>query len=366
MKYLRHSKIFALIIIIIAIGVLVNVYSDVDFLFYPIRAMLSSLFPIILISGFLFYIFLPLYDFLMLKIKKDAIVIPIIFGLIIFIIYFVISAILPEMIQQLTSLINATPSIVNNFVNYIERFMIDNNISSVEVYSYLSDIDLSITNILTNILDQFTSGFANILSATISSLVIIATVPLILFYLYKEGEKFPNIILSFVPPKYKKLANDLMSAFHINAKNYIGGRVLVCVFVGISSYIVYLFLGLPNALLFGIICAIADIIPYFGPFIGAAPAFFVALSISPALAFGVVVFIFILQQIESYVFTPFVLGKSLELHPVTVVILVIFAKDAFGILGMVLILPAYAIIKGCLLVITDYLREHKGIRFRYN
>lgn len=365
MKYLRQSKLFAALVIIIAIGIILSLYSQIEFLLFPFQAMLSSLFPIMLISAFLYYIFLPIYEWLKTKIDHDGIVIPIIFGLIIFIIYFLISSILPEVINQLTTLIAITPSVVNNFVYYIEEFMIENNISSGEVYSYIYNLDLSITNVLTNILEQFTAGFANILSATISSLVIIATVPLVLFYLFKEGHKLPYIFLKYTPPKYKNLAGNLMSAFHVNARNYIGGRIIVCVFVGIFSYITFLLLGIPNALLLGLICAIADIIPYFGPFIGAAPAFFVALSMSPGLAFGVVVFITILQQVESYVFTPFVMGNSLELHPVTVVVLVIFAKDAFGIIGMILVLPTYAIIKGCLIEIFRYLRDVKGKTFKY-
>lgn len=365
MKYLQQSKLFAAIILIIAIGIMLSLYSRIDFLLYPIRAMFSSLFPIILISSFLFYIFLPVYELLKKKIDHDGIVIPIIFGLIIFVIYFMMSSILPQVIDQLSTLIAITPSVVNNFVYYIEEFMIENNISSGEVYSYIYNLDLSITNVLTNILEQFTAGFANILSTTISSLVIIATVPLVLFYLFKEGHKLPYIFLKYTPPKYKNLAGNLMSAFHLNARNYIGGRILVCVFVGILSYVIFLLLGIPNALLFGLICGIADMIPYFGPFIGAAPAFFVALSMSPGLALSVVVFISILQQIESYVFTPFVMGNSLELHPVTVVVLVIFAKDAFGIIGMILVLPTYAIIKGCLIEIFRYLRDVKGKTFKY-
>lgn len=365
MKYLRNSKLFAAIILIIAIGVMAYVYAQTDFLFAPLRAFLTTLFPILLISLFIYYIFLPIYEFLYKKIKKDIIVIPLVFAIIIGVIYYLISSVFPALIQQLTSLIALTPAVVNSLMDYIERFIIENNISSAEVYNYLSDLDLSVTNILTNILDQFLASFANILSITISSIVIIATVPLVLFYLYKEGNKIPENILLLTPHKYKQLVGDILSAFHDNAKNYIGGRILVCVFVGVTSYIAYALLGIPNALLFAIFCAAADIIPYFGPWLGAAPAFFVALSISPALAVGVAVSIFVIQQLESYVFTPFVLGNSLELHPVTVVILVIFAKDAFGILGMVLILPVYAILKGCFLVIVDYLRENKGFKFTY-
>lgn len=366
MKYLQRSKIFAFVTVLLAIGLLINVYAHVNFLFYPLEVLLASLFPIALITIFLYYIFLPVYEFLYDKIKRDWIVIPIIFALILFIIYFLISSILPEIIRQLTTLVRSTPNIVNNLVSYVEQFMIQNNISSNELYGYISDIDVSITNVLSNILEQFLSSLANIISLTMSSIVVVATVPLLLFFLYKDGQKMPQSILTFVPHKYKQLVGDLMSAFHFNAKNYIGGRIIVCAFVGIFSYVIFLLLGLPNTLLLALICAIADIIPYFGPIIGAAPAFLVAFSISPLLALGVAVFIFILQQIESYVFTPFVLSSSLELHPVTVALLVIFAKDAFGVLGMILVLPTYAIIKGCSLVIIRYLREEKGIQFKHN
>ena len=366
MQYLKKSKLFAILVAVILVGLAIMVFSTVDFIFYPIGALFESLFPIFLITGFIFYIFLPVYEFLDKKIHNDGITIPLVLLLIILILYFLISAFLPEIIKQISNLISITPGIVRDLVAFIESLVDEYNISSQEVYNYLSNLDLSVTNILTNILNQLTSGFGNFLSVTINSLVIIATVPLVLIYLFKENEKVPKNILQFVSPKYKTLALDLLTAFHENAKKYIGGRVLVCVFVGISSYIIYLLLGLPNAMLFGLFSAVADLIPYFGPFIGAAPAFFVALSMSPLRALALVVLITILQQIESYVFTPFVMGNSLDLHPVTVVVLVIFAKDAFGVLGMVLILPAYAIIKGCAIVLMNYLRDKKGIQIKYD
>lgn len=359
MKLLKDSKLFYLLTIIIGIGLAIAIYNHISFVFYPIQAFLTSLFIPILIAVFSFYIFLPLYKLIKKKIKSDAIAIPIIFLIIIALIYFLISRLLPNAIEQLTQLIAMIPTLFDEIVAWLQNMTIQYNISSGDIYQYINQLDISVTNIMTNILGGFTIGLSSVVSGTIRSAIILFTAPLLLLFLFKDGEKLPAQIIRLVPKRFQNLASDLMEAFHDNAASYIGGRIIVCIYVGFASYLIFLILGVPNALVLGLITGIFDIIPYFGPFIGALPAFLVALMVSPLTALLLVIFITIVQLFESYLVTPLVMGKSLEMHPATVVMLVLFANELVGLLGMILILPIYAILKGCVAVLIRYYKEYK-------
>ncbi|GAA0368485.1 AI-2E family transporter [Alkalibacterium iburiense] len=359
MKFLKESKFFYVLTILILIGLVIGIYNWISFIFYPFEAFFISLFAPIIIAVFIFYIFLPVYKLTKIKIKTDLIAILITFFVIALVLFFIFSTLLPSLFQQITQLVTLIPSVINEIISWIEAFTIEYNISSADVYQYLYDLDISVTNIVTNIIESLTSGVTSILTLTIRSAIIIFTVPLLLFFLYKDGDKLPDQIVRIVPSQYEDLALDLAEAFHLNASNYIGGRVIVCLYVGVAAYIIFLILGVPNALLLGLITGIFDIIPYFGPFIGAAPAFLIAATISPTTALLLTVLITVVQLFESYLVTPLVMGKSLEMHPATVVILVLFANELIGLIGMILILPVYAILKACALVVFNYINENK-------
>lgn len=360
LNYLKKSKTFYILVIAISIGLLLSVYDDVSFVFYPLEVFFNSLFTPILIAGFIYYVFLPVYNLIKKKITSDKIALPLVFIIILTVVYFIVSTILPSLLNQISSFIGMIPSIVNTLITGAENILVEYDISTSEVYQYINDMNISLSSIVTGVLEGLSMGVTSVLSTTISTAITLFIVPFLLYYFFKEGEKFPEFIVKFIPEKYKELTNDLLGAFHFNASQYIGGRVLVCIYVAVASYIIYTVLGVPNALLLGIVTGIFDIIPYFGPFIGAAPAFLIALSISPMTALLLIISITIVQFGESYLVTPLVMGKSLDMHPITVVLLVLFANELFGILGMILILPIYSILKACAIVIYQFFsKNHK-------
>jgi predicted PurR-regulated permease PerM len=108
-----------------------------------------------------------------------------------------------------------------------------------------------------------------------------------------------------------------------------------------------------------LIVAFTNIIPYVGPILGGAPAVIVALFDSPTKALLVVVIIVIAQQVEGNVLSPLILGKSLDTHPATIIIVLLAAGNLAGILGMVLAVPFYAVVKTIVLNIIKFLRARK-------
>ena len=120
---------------------------------------------------------------------------------------------------------------------------------------------------------------------------------------------------------------------------------MVCLAVGFLTFIGFLIIHLPYALLLGLIIAVTNIIPYLGPFIGAAPAVIVGFLDSPSKALLAVIIVVIVQQIDGNIMSPLIIGKRLDMHPLTIIVLLLVAGNLAGVLGMILAVPVYAVVK---------------------
>ncbi len=113
--------------------------------------------------------------------------------------------------------------------------------------------------------------------------------------------------------------------------------------------------GMKAPLVFGLFCAVMNIIPYLGPYIGGVPSVIVAFTISPKVGLGVLISVLICQGIESYFITPTVMSKTMKLHPVTIIIGLLLFGHFFGILGMLFATPVISCGKVILnFIITKY------------
>ncbi|BBP92005.1 hypothetical protein BsIDN1_56230 [Bacillus safensis] len=123
-------------------------------------------------------------------------------------------------------------------------------------------------------------------------------------------------------------------------------------FVGVACFIGYLLIGVKYALILGIIIAVTNVIPYLGPYLGAAPAVLIAFLDSPGKAVVTVIVILVVQQIDGNVISPLIIGKRLNTHPLTIILLLIGAGSFGGILGMIFAVPVYALLKAITLNIV--------------
>ena len=108
-------------------------------------------------------------------------------------------------------------------------------------------------------------------------------------------------------------------------------------------------------MLFALFCAVTDVIPYFGPYIGAIPAIIVGFTISPITGICVIISIVVVQLLENNFYQPLIMGHTMQLHPVTIMLGLLIFQHFFGILGMVIATPVIACIKVLLLFINEKL-----------
>lgn len=356
----KNSKLLFWTIELLLLFLVLFVGTKISFLFQPIAILISTLFAPILVSVFLYFLFAPIVDFLeRKKVPRSIGILLLYLGLILIAVVSIIN-VFPTLTEQFKDLVNNMPTIVNeatNKIGLLEKWLGSQN------YVEIKDLEKKVADYALVFIGGITGGigaFFNILS---NVTLIILTVPFILFYMFKDGHKFPAAMSRFLPQSLRKEAIHIANETSDTLASYIQGQTIVCIFVGIGTFIGYSIIGLPNALILALVAAITNIIPYFGPFIGGAPAVIVAALISPKLALFVVLIIVIVQQIDSNLISPYIMGKKLNIHPLTIILLLLFAGNFAGVLGMVLAVPTYAICKVVIVNISRIINLRKKAKF---
>ena len=153
----------------------------------------------------------------------------------------------------------------------------------------------------------------------LDSLLIIFLIPFIVFYILKDYGEFYHIFWKLVPSKWRSTGQMLAKEIDKSLGSYIRGQLFVCLVLGsIGSF--FWFIGMKYPLLLGIIIGITDIIPYFGTILGAIPALMIAATVSTSLLIKAGITIAILQFVESNILSPYIVGKSLRMHPVIIML----------------------------------------------
>ncbi|MDQ0162930.1 AI-2E family transporter [Bacillus alveayuensis] len=332
---------------ILLVVLIIYFSTKITFLFKPVVIFTTTLFFPILISGFLYFLLNPVVDFIERWKAPRTLSILILYVVFISVISSVIGLIGPTIVNQFHELIGSMPFYIAELRTMIENLYHSSWFQWMVTQEYISfdKIQNTLTDYVSTITNNVSQGFQVVLNVIANVTLIIVTVPFILFYMFKDGDKFPTKVAQFFPKDYRHEVLRILKETGETLSIYIRGQMIVSLLVGIFTFIGYLLIGLPYALLLGLVIAITNIIPYVGPFIGVAPAVIVGLLDSPTKALLVVLIVTIVQQIDGNVISPLIIGKRLDTHPLTIIILLLVAGNFAGILGMILAVPTYAVSK---------------------
>jgi predicted PurR-regulated permease PerM len=192
------------------------------------------------------------------------------------------------------------------------------------------------------------TGATTIISTTFQVFLILLASA---YFLYD----FPRFIASFrriVPTRWRPLYNDISQKTDRAVGGYLRGQLLITILLGIFVFIGLSIVGIPLALAISFLAAIFNLIPYLGPIIGTVPAVILGFTVSPWAAFWAVVVFVIANQIEANILAPWILSRSTNLHPVTVLISLLIGAGLLGLLGALLAVPIAALLK---VILEDYL-----------
>lgn len=353
---IKNSSLILWTIEVLLVVSIIWVCTKLEFIFTPIGMFISAVFMPILIAGVLFYMLNPVVNLLMkVKITKTKNIsrnfaITIVYLLLLGIIVYIVSSFLPRLFNQVTNLISNLPDIAKDITKYAQAHSQKGIFKTLYSSGIMEKIQSYVYNYVQNSLGGITQSVGAIISTATSAVVVIVTVPVVLFYMLKDGHKMIPNIAKVLPRRSRRRTIKLLEKMSDTISHYIGGQMIECLFVGVFTSIGYVAIGQNYALLLGVFAGVCNIIPYVGPYIGIMPSVFVALSDSVSKLIAVVIVVIIVQQLDGNLVYPNVIGKSLNIHPLTIIIILLSAGNIAGLMGMILAIPLYAVIK----VIVQY------------
>ena len=276
----------------------------------------------------------------------------ILFGVLFFICYLFI----PSLIGQIKDFIKAAPTIFEELTTFvtglISRFDSNNLINIKELKKQITEV---ISNYGASIVSELPKYLLSVGKSLISFGVNFVLRLMIGFYLLFDFDKFNENICEFLPKSWRNDYNELTQRINTSLRSYVQGVLLVMLLVFITQSIGLTLAGMEAPMLFALFCTVTDIIPYFGPYIGAIPAIIVGFTISPITGICVIISIVVVQLLENNFYQPLIMGHTMQLHPVTIMLGLLIFQHFFGILGMVIATPVIACVKVLLLFINEKL-----------
>ncbi|HBC90150.1 MAG TPA: AI-2E family transporter [Lactococcus sp.] len=360
----KNSKLFFWTVEILAVTLLIFTLMQLDFLFQPIQTLLALLFIPFIIAGFLYYIFKPVVIFMekRWKIKRFFAILIVLLSLLGIVIWSVAS-IIPNVVSQLTSLINASSRAVPELRDWISSLQSDPRFSAfyrqLDVDSIVSNINLSYTDILNKLLQNLTGSLGSIVSIISSVVMVAILVPILLYYMLKDGEKLLPTLKQTIFREDPLGIIELLEKMNATISRYISGVALDSLLVFIFVFVGYMLFGIPYAFLFASFSAITNLIPYAGPYIGVIPVIFTLAFTQPWTALLAVTYVLVLQQIDGNLVYPKIVGNAVKVHPVTVMILMLVSGSLYGILGMIIAVPVYSLVKEIVKFLAGLWHNHR-------
>lgn len=357
---LRNSRLLFWLLEILVVVTIIFMLSKISFIFHPVTAFISTLFMPILVAGFLYYLFNPLVNLLeKIKIPRNLGI------LLVFLVFFgglglIIALVIPNLVSQLTQLIIHLPNIVHHLQAILRDLSHHSWFRHLNITKFLNNLNLQPSIILKNVMSHLTS-IGGLINSVTGFVITAITIPVFLFYFLKDGHKFIPSIQRLLPHHYSDQVDELMIKMNQTISHYIAGQAIECLFVGTFTFIGYAIIQMPYAYLLGFFAGITTIIPYLGPYIGIAPALCIAATVSFSKVILVCIVVVIVQQVDGNLIYPNVIGRTLKIHPLTIMIVLLVAGNLYGIIGTILAVPVYAICKTVVIYLHNIYKIRKKI-----
>lgn len=339
MWYKHNFFKYAMGLLLILVNILL--LGKIDFFLVPLRNVLAMIFLPLLISGLLYYLMRPLVN----RIVKFRIprTLAIVIGFVLLIaLLTIISASTGSMIvSQIKQLYGSLPGFFEIAGEKTVEFFKSGSLSFMPV----DQLQQQISGLLQKIVPFLSNGLISGISVVANATAALVIVPFFLFYLLKDDRLFHQRLLAIIPEKHKDSGEEILMDVDKTLSTYIIGQAIVALTIGVLMYIGYLILGLDYALILALFALITAFIPILGAFIGIIPALLVGLTVSPLMALKVLILMIVVQQLEGNLLSPQIMGRRMNIHPLTFLVLLLVAASLFGFTGMLIAVPVYAVIK---------------------
>ena len=357
------SKLFKTGIGILLLFLIIYIGSKIAFVFQPFVVVFETLFFAFLISGLLYFLTVPFVDWLNKHKLPRPVAILIIYLLAVGLLVFIGFAGGPVLQKEFSRLVEAIPEKIKQS----QQLLLTLEDTSLGA-RFLDSGSMNINNIAENIAKGIGNTFSQIATNIIALaefftgiLMTIVIIPFLLYYILSKKDEglIPGVVSKLAPQNYAEPINSILKEMNKLLGLYVQGLAIVCLCVGILSYFGFLIIGIDYALLLAIFIMVTNIVPFLGPFIGAIPAVIVALLESPLMLLKVVVVIVVVQQGESLLISPQIMGRKLALSPLAIILVVLVAGRLGGLIGIILAIPIFTMFKIIASHIYEQIQIHR-------
>lgn len=374
------TKIFLGILIFYLINILFNKFPILGY-------TLSS----VIIAIIFAYIINPIVNYLERKGVKRQFGVIIVYISAILIFGILIVSVIPKTINEVSNLLTSLPGMVDTLIREFNNFLsnvfakfnielpknfiniyketnpkVNGNVETPQIVSNILDsIKGTINDLIVKVQGSLMGSLSNVISKLYGFLTSAFRLVLIIifsFYFSVDKERFVLKVKKAIPNKHREDISYLTKNIDIALQQFIRGRMLMAIFVGLLTMIYLLVLRVDFAIIIGLITCVADIIPFIGPFLGCAPAVLFAFMDSPMKALWVLILFVIVQWVENNILAPKLIGDSTGLNPLVILISIIIGGGIFGVWGMVISVPLTSII----FILVDFIKIKYNDRYSSN
>lgn len=276
-------------------------------------------------------------------------------------IYLIFAFTIPSLGTQISDILAAVPNIVEDVKGWIDNIFLKlSNLSLQNLDNIKSTFMLKINTFAQDIEKGLPSTAMNIVSALASGIGKILLSLILGFYILFDYDKFKDNFIKLFPKKYREEVKVLASRLSESLFSFVNGTLWLSLLLFVVSIIGFSLIGLNAPVLISFICVVTNLIPYIGPYMGAAVAGAIGFAESPLIGTLTLIFILVVQTIDGNLLQPLIMSKKMNLSPITIIISLIVFEYFFGIIGMVIATPVVAILK----VIYEFFDEKFGF-FEY-
>ena len=280
-----------------------------------------------------------------------------VFIMFLLIVFVIIKVMIPMLYSQVNEFIDIVPSLFLQLGNFIHETFSKLGSTGFDFSGVEDKLYESIENFGASMTTSLPGYIINGVSSVISSVWSVLLGLVVGFYLLIDFDGMKKVF-GIVPKKYKSSFMSVAKELDSTCKDFVQGTLLISFIVFLITSIGFKIVGLPSPMLFGLICGVTNIIPYIGPWIGGAIVAIVGFTVSPLVGILCIAIAFISQQIDGIILQPLIMGKTMKLHPVTIMIGLLVFGYFFGIIGMIVATPLIA----CLKIIIFHFNDRYKIK----
>ena len=278
--------------------------------------------------------------------------------------YVFIQFVVPQLVESITGLVNDIPRYLYDMKVILEQTLNETDISP-EYMTLINDKLTEITNWVLQLVTNLLPIIGGIVMAFASSVWNIILGIIISVYLLVDKEKFfalgKKVVVALFNDKHANIILNLANRTNLTFGKFIVGKIIDSAIIGVLTFIILTIFKMPYSLLISVIIGMTNIIPFFGPFIGAIPSAIIILFISPIKAVWFGIIILVIQQIDGNIIGPKILGDSIGISAFWILFAILVAGKLFGLVGMIIGVPMFALIYSIVKDVIEIRLSKKGL-----